>query len=125
MIDGLDKAQRAYDREEPTTRSVIDLADFQIERHIFEFATSEEDAKEFLICRGVSEDGLSYFADLLRVLAKDFVAGKGCSPEFWQIMSRHAHEIADETAQNEEAEDALASFFDGGVQRVFTLGIRR
>jgi len=111
-MDVLNKAQRAYDREEPTTRSVVDLAHFQIERHIFEFATSEEDAKEFLISRGVSEDALSYFADLLRVLAKDFVAGKGCSPEFWQIASRHAHEIADEAAH---AEDALHHIFGGSM----------
>lgn len=111
-MDGLDKAQRAYDREEPTNRSVVDLAHFQIERHIFEFATSEEDAKDFLISRGVSEDELSYFADLLRVLAKDFVAGKGCSPEFWQIMSRHAHEIADESA---DAEDAMHYIFGSSM----------
>ena len=114
-MDGLDKAQRAYDREEPTTRSAVDLAHFQIERHIFEFATSEEDAKSFLISRGVSEDGLSYFADLLRANAKEFVAGKGCSPEFWQIASRHAHEIADEAA---DAEDALHHIF-GGSMRMF------
>ncbi len=91
---------------------MTDLSPHQIERHIFEFATSEEDAKEFLICRGVSEDGLSYYADLLRVLAKDFVAGKGCSREFWQIMSRHAHEIVDETA---DAEDALHHIFGSSM----------
>lgn len=101
---------------------MIDLSPHQIEQHIKDFATSEEPAKDYLIIRGVSEDQLSYFADLLRVLAKDFVAGKGCSSEFWQIMSRHAHEIADEAA---DTEDALASFFDGGAQRVFSLGIRR
>lgn len=89
-----------------------DLPNFKIEQHIKEFATSEEDAKDFLISRGVSEDGLSYFADLLRVLAKDFVAEKGCSPEFWQIMSRHAHEIADEAA---DAEDALHHIFGSSM----------
>jgi len=107
-MDGLAKSQRAYDRMESTSLSAIDLSECDIEQHIREFADSDEAAKDFLISRGVSEDGLSYFGDLLRVLAKDYVAGKGCSREFWQIMSRHAYEIAKESR---DAADALNAYF--------------
>ncbi len=118
-MQGLAKAQRAYDLMEPTSRQPVDLSSTQIEKHIKAFAESDEPAKDYLVDRGVSAESVGDCADLLRELAVQFARGNGANSYFWKLMANWAHTMEEES----RATNPLDRMFSNPMQQLDALGI--
>lgn len=118
-MQGLTRAQRQYDRMEPSSRVAVDLSSSDVERHIKAFANSDEPAKDYLVDRGVSAEDVGDCADLLRELAVQYVRGNGANSYFWKLMANWAH-VMEEASRTASPLDHM---FGDDMQRLDELGI--